>query len=183
MFVMGIDIGLKGFCCFINERNQIELFPNPVVGNQIDVLAFNNLVHQFMPDCIFMERPQVRPEQGARSALTTGINFGIMIAVVNISKISAVAIDPKTWQAIEFLGTPSHLEPKDRSAMAAQRLFPGVEFRDSPRCKKLNDNRTDAALIAHFGLISLGKETAASLAARLHEQTCQIPQTTPDLGG
>lgn len=160
MVVLGIDVGIHGMLCFINEKQEIEILPNPVIGNQIDAIEFSYILTRFSPDKVFMERPQVRPMQGIKSALTTGINFGIMLSTVQLAKIPLVTLDPKTWQKVCFIGIETDLEPKVKSAMAAQRLFPGVDFRDTPRCKKPNDNKTDASLIAYFGLISsLGKGT------------------------
>lgn len=149
---MGIDVGLRGAIACIDEKGKLSVIVNPVLGNEIDCLEFFHIINSVSPDMIFMERPQARPEQNCRAALTTGRNFGIMFAAVTISRIPVCVIDCASWQKHEFLGIPSHLDPKVKSEMAAKRLFPGFDFRETERCRKAHDGKTDAALIAHYGM-------------------------------
>jgi hypothetical protein len=157
MLVLGIDAGLRGYCCFINEKLELEFHKNPIIGNEIDCLEFHNLLNRLRPDKVFIERPQPRPLQGCRASLTSGKNFGIMIATIMLLKIPTITMDCSSWQKFAFLGIPSHLEPKVKSAMAAQKLFPNVDFKETPKCKKPHDGMCDASLISYYGLMSYGR--------------------------
>jgi hypothetical protein len=53
-------------------------------------------------------------------------------------------------------GTPGE-DTKQRSVIAAQRLFPNVSLLPTPRCKKPSDGIADALLIAEWGRRKMGR--------------------------
>jgi hypothetical protein len=58
-------------------------------------------------------------------------------------------VAPREWQKKMLAGTPGE-DTKQRSILAAQRLFPGVDMHRTPRCKKVHDGFADALLIAWY---------------------------------
>ena len=66
-------------------------------------------------------------------------------------------VSPRIWQKEMLAGTPGD-DTKQRSIMAAQRLFPGVDLKRTSKCKGPHDGICDALLIAEYGRrIKLGR--------------------------
>ena len=59
-------------------------------------------------------------------------------------------VPPRTWQKVMLAGTPGR-DTKQRSIIAAQRLFPDVSLLRTERCRKPDHGLSDALLIAEFG--------------------------------
>ena len=66
-------------------------------------------------------------------------------------------VHPRTWQKVMLAGT-NGADTKQRSIIAAQRLFPGVSLLRTPRCRKLDSNFSDALLLAAYGMRTHGGE-------------------------
>ncbi len=65
-------------------------------------------------------------------------------------EISYQLVAPRTWQKVMHAGT-SGTDTKQRSIIAAQRLFPRVDLRRSEKSRKLDDGLADALLLAEYG--------------------------------
>ena len=74
----------------------------------------------------------------------------MMQGILASLKLRYELVHPKTWQKLLFNGL-AHDDTKDASGQMAQRLFPGVDWRATERCKKLHDGLTDAACLAVYG--------------------------------
>jgi hypothetical protein len=59
-------------------------------------------------------------------------------------------VHPRRWQSLMHAGTPGQ-NTKQRSILAAQRLFPDVELRRTQRSRKADDGFAEALLLAEFG--------------------------------
>lgn len=59
-------------------------------------------------------------------------------------------VEPMSWQHVMLAGT-SGTDTKQRSVLAAHRLFPNVSLRRSERARAPDHNWSDAILIAEFG--------------------------------
>lgn len=70
-------------------------------------------------------------------------------------------VAPRSWQAVMHVGTPGS-STKQRSIMAAQRLFPSVSLLESARCRVAHDGMAEALLIAEYGRRALKGELPAA---------------------
>ena len=59
-------------------------------------------------------------------------------------------VEPMSWQAVMLAGT-SGTDTKQKSVLAAHRLFPNVSLRRTAKSKVLDHNLSDAILIGEFG--------------------------------
>ena len=146
--VCGIDIGLKGFIAFINDDHLLELHPIPVIGNTIDVIEFSSILRAAHPELIYLEKAECRPGQNIKATLTCGTNFGMILGALAVLRLPHIVLECRKWQASMLLGTEQSLGSKARSLLAAARIFPDTDFGK-------NDNKSDAALIAYYGLTHL----------------------------
>ena len=79
------------------------------------------------------------------------MGFGILIGLVTALGLPFQIVPPQKWQKSLFVGLPLKQDTKEKSAIIAMRLFPGVDFRKSSRARKPADGLTDAACIAEYG--------------------------------
>jgi crossover junction endodeoxyribonuclease RuvC len=151
--VVGVDPGKSG-AIFAQglDGTRAWFAPMPIIADQISgvniasiLRLFENLRH------VFVEKAQAMPGQGVSSMFNYGLGAGIVQGVIESLGVPYTLVGPKKWQKEMFAGTPSSLESKEKSALAASRLWPSLDFRSSPRCKKVNSGFTDAALICEWG--------------------------------
>ena len=79
--------------------------------------------------------------------------YGLLRGVLIGLGIPFVEVPPKVWQAVmfvEFEGTVIQ-DTKAASIQIAQRMFPDLDLRRSPRCKTPHDGICDALMIAEYG--------------------------------
>lgn len=149
---IGIDPGLDGAVA-TRDSFGCRVFVTPTVklsrGRTYDELAMREiLVNTFNPFAV-IERQQAFPKQGVNSVFTIGDGYGLWRGIVIGLGIPFQVVAPKTWQKAMH-GVASG-DPKGRSIMACQRMFPHVSLLKSDRCSKPHDGIADALLIAEYG--------------------------------
>ena len=156
MNYIGIDPGLRGGIALIQDNKKIVVIPMPLIGPkdydvQIMSSIFLVMKESGIPILATIEKQQAMPGQGLSSTLKTGIGFGLLIGLLTALEIPFQVIPPQKWQKNLFVGLPVKQDTKDKSAIIAKRLFPGVDFKRTDRCTTLSDGLTDAACIAEYG--------------------------------
>ena len=104
----------------------------------------------FEPFCV-LEHVGAMPGQGVTSCFSFGQNFGFILGLLTAFRIPYELVRPLKWKK-EFSCTSD----KNTSIEVAQRLFPDVDLRRTPQCKKPHDGICEALLMAsyakrHFG--------------------------------
>lgn len=103
--------------------------------------------------------------QGARSIFTGALGYGLLVGMASMLGqlwgIPFEVIHPKTWQSAML--PPGTGDTKKRAAIAAERLFPQVDLRRTPKCRGPHDGIVDALLLAEFGRRKLGGSFTDSL--------------------
>jgi len=188
-FYIGIDPGLDGACAIVDaEGGLIEIFPTPTInigkGSKRDYDAaamrkwlanlgypdFTNYEGGHLDDRVIsfpakpklfacIEKQQSMPEQGVASTFKTGYGYGLWLGLLTGLEIPFRVVHPRTWKKGMLRDLPGD-DQKGRSILAAQRMFPGVDLKRTPRCKGPDHNICEAILIAVFGRKS--SETSAS---------------------
>jgi crossover junction endodeoxyribonuclease RuvC len=154
--VAGIDPGLKGAVAWITEDGGFEIYPTPVmkVGSKNFYwvanmsLAFYKYLNDGYDITVYLEKAQAMPKQGVSSTFKTGEGFGLWQGILSAMNIPYVVVTPQKWQKRILAGMKG--STKDRSAVAATRLFPDESF-VAEGCRKIHDGMTDAACIARYG--------------------------------
>lgn len=96
------------------------------------------------PFCV-VEHVNAMPGQGVTSCFSFGQNFGFILGLLTAFRIPYELVRPQKWKK-EFSCTSD----KNTSIEVAQRLFPGVDLRRTPQCKKPHDGICEALLLAEF---------------------------------
>jgi len=153
---IGIDPGKEGFIT-VMRREDIKFYPVPKVGDRFDEQGLAKLVLEILETCdmryTIVTIEDVHAIHGASAQGT--FNFGAVVYALRMAFIMAGLplhpVAPKKWQKEMYEGVKAHPDKKVMSVLAAQRLFPDLDLRRTPQCKKPDDNLTDSLLIAEYG--------------------------------
>ncbi len=94
-------------------------------------------------------QPLPRSMGGSAANFARGLSRGFEWMLVALG-IPYQLVSPQAWQKVMHAGTSGH-DTKQRSVVAAQRLFPGITFQRSERSRRVDDGLCEAALIAEYG--------------------------------
>lgn len=166
--IIGCDPGSKGFLvavrpdgimdfCSIQGTRIADL--NKWLGRQITTAAdyeWNIIAVVEEIHAIF--------GSSAKATFSFGEVFGLIKGLIYGNMIPLHLVPPKVWQKEIWVNSDMVYEYKKRedgttrkavdtkktSMNAAARLFPHVDFKKNARCKNINDNKVDCALIAEY---------------------------------
>lgn len=153
MIYIGIDPGKNGGIAVINDK-----FPKPVnimvykysdddLIDVIDVCTRGSAiaVHRDEEIKCVLEKVNAMPGQGVVSMFNFGQNFGFIQGVLKAYEIPFELVPPQKWKK-EFSVTSD----KNTSIEVCKRLFPNVNLKATPRCKKDHDGMAEALLMAEY---------------------------------
>lgn len=168
MTVIGIDPGKDGAMAILGCRDTPILVPFDELeyANQLRMLdplrsvetgAECLVVHGKFPGELFcvVEHVSAMPGQGVTSCFSFGQNFGFILGLLRAFRIPYQLVRPQKWKK-EFSCTSD----KNTSIEVAQRLFPCVDLRRTPRCTKPHDGIAEALLLASYAKRHLGGDYA-----------------------
>lgn len=169
--VIGIDPGKKGaFAVLDLVEGILEVRPMPVLAggkksrDEYDIRAITEYLKGYRRDCclVTVERSQplsmIPPKArlgvdafkpGSIAQFNRGVQRGFEWLLTAL-EIPFQLVPARTWMKIMHTGTPG-ADTKQRSVIAAQRLFPGVDLRRTPLCRKDDDGIAEAILLAEYG--------------------------------
>lgn len=164
MIVIGIDPGISGALAVVDgERHLLGVWDTPATDAGRRQYLDREMVSLLLEASqlgacrgVFVEAQGPRPKQGCKASYGTGLGFGLWRGIIAATGLPLYVVSPQTWQRSAYSGVTG--EGKERSFIAAQRLFPDIEL-TKPKSRKLTlDGRADAALIAVYGLTNLKGE-------------------------
>lgn len=92
-----------------------------------------------------VEHVGAMPKQGVASTFKFGTNFGLIQGMMHALDIPFELVRPQKWKK-EFSCTSD----KNTSIAVAQRLFPNVNLKRTPKCSKPHDGICEALLMAEY---------------------------------
>lgn len=178
MIICGIDPGMEGALCVIEEMPsigsylapnspcvEIEFHDTPTYKDgsrtRIDFVKIADLVREirdaqtcekhkvpWSPVHAFIEKVQSSPQMGVTSAFSFGQGYGAWLGILAALQIPHTLITPQAWKKGMMYGEPKE---KDASRVVARRIYP-VQMADGDWLSRKKDhNRADALLIAEYG--------------------------------
>ena len=159
---IGIDPGLDGGIGFLSEAGM-SAFPMPFVISEkkkggktthkrkLDIAGLKSLLisqSAIHPQIAIIERQGAMPGQGVVSQFSIGLNYGMILGLLEGLEIPVVIIAPQSWKKEMLAGT---LKDKAASIQTAQRLFPNINLKRTEKCTVLHDGMAEAALLAELG--------------------------------
>jgi hypothetical protein len=154
--IVGVDLGLSGAIAALGFANGPQLFEMPVLKSAkgrslFDVPGLKRLLVDLGPSLVVAERLQPLPNAmgGSQANFARGLALGTLQGLCVALNAPYELVAPQAWQRVMLSGTPAG-DTKQRSILAASRLFPGVSLRRTERCKVDSDGFADALLLAEY---------------------------------
>ena len=149
--ICGIDPGVTGGITFMNDRHMVckpvpsEIYR--VAGKTkkfLSVVSICELLDDYSPKLVFIEKQQAMPKQGVVSTFRTGCGYGVYLGLIVALQYKFVEVRPQVWK--KDLGVTSD---KDQARQRATELMP-----DASVCweKRSQDGIAESALIAYWGM-------------------------------
>ncbi len=150
MTICGIDPGVTGGITFMSHQHLV-CKPVPVekykIGGKtkkfLSVTSICELLDDYSPTMIFIEKQQAMPNQGVVSTFRTGFGYGLYLGLIVASGYKYTEVSPQTWK--KELQVSSD---KNEARQRATQLMP-----DASVCweKARQDGMAESALIAYWG--------------------------------
>jgi hypothetical protein len=171
---VGVDPGKQGAIAVLDDAGRaLETLPTPIVSAsggarpEYDLPAIRDYIDRWRKvgsigggAFVTVEKGQPMPPTvpgGSAANFARGVARGWEWMLVAL-RLPYQLVAPRTWQLVMHAGTPGS-DTKQRSMLAAHRLFPGVSLTRSMRCRNESDGIAEALLIAEFGRRSRGSAT------------------------
>jgi crossover junction endodeoxyribonuclease RuvC len=155
MLIIGIDPGISGSICFLDNGKILDVIEMPIMtdgkknkkqvnGSQV----YNEItkrIKQFEKNQIrvVIEHVSAMPGQGVTSMFNFGQSFGILKGICAAMQLPMYFVRPAKWKKYFNLLNSE----KDASRTRAIEIFP---YFSSQLSRKKDSNKADAILIASF---------------------------------
>ena len=155
MLIIGIDPGISGSICFLENGKILEVVEMPTMaegkknkrqvnGSQI-YNEISKKIHKIDKQQVrvVIEQVSAMPGQGVTSMFNFGQSLGILKGICSGMQLSMYFVRPAKWKKYFSLINSE----KDASRTKAIEMFP---YFSSQLSKKKDSNKADAILIASF---------------------------------
>ena len=155
MLIIGIDPGISGSICFLQNGKILEVVEMPTMAEgkknkrQVNGSQIYNEILQKIHNTdkqeirVIIEQVSAMPGQGVTSMFNFGQSFGILKGICSAMQLPMYFVRPAKWK--KYFGLIN--SEKDASRTKAIEMFP---YFSSQLSKKKDANKADAILIASF---------------------------------
>lgn len=152
-YYLGLDVGDEGGLATIHD-GCVDLYSFhdydiADICNELSIINEQNECYAVVEDVHSIHG------SSAKSNFTFGFNKGWIIGMLTAMHIPYSMIPPKEWQSgvwerCDKVMDGKKVKTKETSIKCAKRIFPNVDLRRTPRCKKADDGICDALLMAEY---------------------------------
>ena len=155
MLIIGIDPGISGSICFLQDGKITEVLEMPTMTDgkknkkQVNGEQIYNEISQRIKEIekknikVVIEQVSAMPGQGVTSMFNFGQSFGILKGICSAMQLPMYFVRPAKWKKYFNLINSE----KDASRTKAIEIFP---YFSSNLSKKKDNNKADAILLANF---------------------------------
>ena len=155
MLIIGIDPGISGSICFLQDGKNTEVLKMPTMTDgkknkkQVNGAQIYNEISQRIKEIekknikVVIEQVSAMPGQGVTSMFNFGQSFGILKGICSAMQLPMYFVRPAKWKKYFNLINSE----KDASRTKAIEIFP---YFSSNLSKKKDNNKADAILLANF---------------------------------
>lgn len=159
--MLGVDPGMTGAIALLVDGRLEAVVDMPTLDGEVSGRLLAAHVESAEPDLIVIERVQAMPKNGSIGSFKLGMNYGVVLGVVESLSHPLVKIRPVEWKRINGLLR----QPKDASRRLAIELWPHLAHKFE-RVK--DDGRAEAALIARAHSSRIVQELASDTSPDRH---------------
>ena len=155
MLIIGIDPGISGALCFMEQGKIVDVIDMPsmadgkknkkqVNGSQVFNEISRHVKGKNLENIkVIIEHVSAMPGQGVTSMFNFGQSFGVLKGICSAMQLSMYFVRPAKWK--KYYGLIK--TEKDASRTKVIEIFPYISNKLS---KKKDSNKADAILIANF---------------------------------
>ena len=155
MLIIGIDPGISGSICFLEDGKILDAIEMPTMTEgkknkrQVNGAQIYNEISEIINKIekkdirVVIEQVSAMPGQGVTSMFNFGQSFGILKGICSAMQLPMFFVRPAKWKKYFNLINSE----KDASRTRAIEIFP---YFSSQLSKKKDSNKADAILIASF---------------------------------
>ncbi len=163
MFIIGIDPGISGAICFLENGKILDVIDMPSMAEgkknkkQVNGAQIYNEIYFRIENIkkenvkVIIEQVSAMPGQGVTSMFNFGQSFGILKGICSAMQLSMYFVRPAKWKKYFNLINSE----KDASRTKAIQIFP---YYSSYLSRKKDSNKADAMLIASYFNETYGSE-------------------------
>jgi hypothetical protein len=163
VIAVGIDPGLSGGLVVLMSHDHglrpVFKAPMPAGDGRVHVVDLASFLGD-EGEHVFIEQAWARPGNASKSIVTSLVNYGRILGMLECRQIPHTIVAPGKWTrdlGLKATKDANGKRTKAANIALAKKLFPNETFLATPRCKKPHDGMVDAALIAYWGLMHGGK--------------------------
>ena len=153
MIIFGIDPGVSGAICVLENKKVLEVYDTPTMidgkknKRQINSAQVTNIFKERLNSdnevAVVVEQVNAMPGQGVTSMFNFGQSFGVLKGICSALQLSVFFVRPVRWKKYYNLINSN----KDSSRTKAIEVFPYISEKLT---KKKDSNKADAILISSF---------------------------------
>jgi len=155
MLIIGIDPGISGSICFLQDGKIVDVVEMPTMTEgkknkkQVNGSQIVNEISEKIKELdkreikVVIEQVSAMPGQGVTSMFNFGQSFGILKGICSAMQLPMYFVRPAKWKKYFNLINSE----KDASRTKAIEVFP---YFSSELSRKKDSNKADAILIASF---------------------------------
>lgn len=145
MNFIGIDPGLKGGIAVLFPSGECRATEMPLKLQHLDIQnIWNAMPADIKNSFCVIEQLLEMPYQGVKATTKSAVNYGKVLAALELMGISYQIVHPSKWKKqFQLIG-----KSKYESAAVAKRLFPNMEFVTARG--RLMDGMAEALLLAEY---------------------------------
>ena len=153
MIIIGIDPGVSGAICILENKKVIDVFDMPTMidgkknKKQVNGSQLTNIIKERLNSnkevIVVVEHVNAMPGQGVTSMFNFGQSFGVIKGVCAALSLPIYFVRPTKWKKYFNLIKTN----KDASRTKVIEAYPGIS---SKLHRKKDSNRADAILIALY---------------------------------
>tara|TARA_B100000686_G_C16549287_1_gene841649 strand:- start:67 stop:546 length:480 start_codon:yes stop_codon:yes gene_type:complete len=153
MIIFGIDPGVSGAICVLENKKVIDIFDMPTMidgkknKRQINGSEVTNIIKKKLGDgkeiIVVVEQVNAMPGQGVTSMFNFGQSFGVIKGICSALSLPIYFVRPTKWKKHFNLIKTN----KDASRTKVIQTYPEIS---SQLSKKKDSNKADAILIARY---------------------------------
>lgn len=142
--IMGVDPGASGAVAFYypDYPHRVAVYDVPIVGKEINVPAFVQLMQTHLPELAVIEAVHAMPKQGVSSSFNFGVAYGMARGAIAAMLIPSRLVTPTKWKRHFALDS----DKEKARALAISKWPECAHFN-----RKKDHGRAEAALLALYG--------------------------------
>ena len=153
MIIIGIDPGITGAICILENRKVVEVYDIPTMidgkknKRQVNGAQVTNIIRERLNEnkevVAVVEHVNAMPGQGVTSMFNFGQSFGVIKGICSALSIPIYFVRPTKWKKHFNLIKTN----KDASRTKVIEVYPAISSKLS---RKKDSNKADAILIARY---------------------------------